>query len=186
MDKTFEEQLATIQREQRAWALRNFGKQTTTQMALGLIEELGEVAEAWMLDDMLKLLDAIGDVGIYMLNYCNLMGWELPKLFELRQPRDKNAERMPHFVTPLMRAIAHHQLKGDQNIRGGTEHHNRMMEGVLRNVLFQLDALAPRAKQGGTFLIILDLTWQKVGKRDWVKNPYNADVVAEEQESKHA
>lgn len=179
MDRTFAEQLATIQQEQRAWALRNFGQQTTTQMALGLIEELGEVAEAWMLDDMPKLFDAIGDVAIYMSNYCNISGWELARLYELRQPRDKNAEKMPHFVTPLMRAIAHHQLKGDQNIRGGTEHHARMMEGVLRNVLFQLEALAPRAMKGGTFLAILDLTWQKVGKRDWVKNPNNADVVAE-------
>lgn len=179
MDKTVGQRLAEIQREQGAWALSNFGVQQLHRMALGLIEELGEVAEAWMLDSKEKLFDGIGDVGIYMLNYCNIAGWELSRLYEMRQPRDRDAARMPQHMTPLMKAIAHHQLKGEQNIRGGTEHHARMMEGVLRNVLFQMDALSARAVQGGTFPLILDVTWQKVGKRDWVKNPNNADVVAE-------
>jgi NTP pyrophosphatase (non-canonical NTP hydrolase) len=179
MDKTVAQRLAEIQREQREWSLRNFGVQQAHRMALGLIEELGEVAEAWMLDSKEKLFDSIGDVGIYMLNYCNIAGWELPSLYEMRQPRDKNAERMPHFVTPLMRAIAHHQLKGEQNIRGGAEHHARMMEGLFRNILFQMEALSAHAVKGGTFLSILEATWQKVSKRDWVQNPNNADVVAE-------
>jgi NTP pyrophosphatase (non-canonical NTP hydrolase) len=179
MDKLADTRLRDIQREQCAWSLRNFGEQSSGRMALGLIEELGEVAEAWMEDDSAKLLDAIGDVGIYMLNYCNIMHWSIAEIYASRAARDTNAAKMPQHVTPLMRAIAHHQLKGEQNIRGGTAYHEVQMHNILRNVLYQLDYLAPRALQGGNFLLILDAVWQKVGKRDWVKNPNNADVVAE-------
>jgi NTP pyrophosphatase (non-canonical NTP hydrolase) len=179
MSRTTEQRLLEIQKEQSVWALKNFGVQQLYHMALGLIEELGELAEAWMLDDNAKLVDAIGDVGVYMLNYCNIAEWSLADLYALRKARDKNAERLPHFVTPLMRLIAHHQLKGEQNIRGGADHHKDMMYMTFRYILYQMDALAARAVQGGTFLSILEATWQKVSKRDWVQNPNNADVVAE-------
>jgi len=178
--------LKDIQREQCAWSLSNFGEQTTGRMALGLIEELGEVEEAWAEDNIEKLFDAIGDVGIYMLNYCNIVNWDIAKIFAARTPCNPDAQRYPQRVTPLMRAIAHHQLKGEQNIRGGSAHHARQMELTLCHVLYQIDQLSYRAMPCGDFFTILDSVWVKVSKRDWVKNPDNADVVAEEQEIKDA
>jgi len=178
--------LFEMQESQRAWAKSNFGEQTPIQMMMGLLGELGEFHEHWEIHriDACKdsLVDDIGDVGVYLMNYCNLKGWSIGKLLEVMKPANAFAEDYPWDIMPFVKWLPHHQLKGDQNIRGGTVFHDARMQDVLSNMLWQLNEVAKDL--GTTFFDCLCKTWSKVSKRDWVLHPDNADEVVEKQESK--
>jgi len=75
-----------IQREQFEWSRRNFGDKPSWQPLMGVVEELGELAHAHLKqhqgirtneDHTLNARDAIGDIVIYLMDYCNLHGWDL-------------------------------------------------------------------------------------------------------------
>lgn len=178
--KTVDETIQAInelQKQHRAWAIRNFGVQQEYQMLFGIIEELGELMMAWSEGDRGRIVDAIGDVGIYMFNYCNLRKWEASEIWLTRCSWTEVSVRIPTNMIPLMSALAHHQLKGEQNIRGGREHHREELRLRCRNILFQVELVANAI--GLTFLDALATTWEKVGKRDWVAHPDDANKVAE-------
>lgn len=75
-----------IQSEQEAWAERNFGakeERDADDPLIGIAEELGELCHAHLKnkqgirtneDHHRNKIDAIGDMLIYMLDYCNLHG----------------------------------------------------------------------------------------------------------------
>lgn len=176
--------LFEMQESQRAWAKANFGEQTPIQMMMGILGELGEFAEAFEANNNTEMVDAIGDVGVYLMNYCNLKGWSIESIMKLMTPVNRDAEHYPWKVMWFVRWLPHHQLKGDQNIRGGTAYHDDRMQRALGNMLWQLNAIA--TSMGTTFLDCLCKTWSKVSKRDWVLHPDDADKVVEKQESKDA
>ena len=78
--------LRRIQREQRNWAERNFGKDTPTwHPLLGVVEEIGELCHAHLKeaqgirineDHVASAKDAIGDTVIYLIDYCNRRGFD--------------------------------------------------------------------------------------------------------------
>lgn len=164
-----------IQKEQKEWAFQNFGKQAPGQMVLGMIEELGELAEGVEERDLAKIEDAIGDVGIYMSNYCNIKELSLSQLWYRRH------RGISTMLPSLMRRMAHHQLKGEQNIRGGTELHEAAMSDLLCEVIDMLHVMSAFYCRV-SFTDVLKKTWIRVSKRDWVENPNDADVVAEAQD----
>jgi NTP pyrophosphatase (non-canonical NTP hydrolase) len=175
--------LFEMQESQRKWAVENFGVQLPIQMMMGLIGELGEFAEHYEERNDAKIVDDIGDVGVYLMNYCNLKGWRVYEdLLVNMSPANRNAEHYPYNILPFVKSLPHHQLKGDQNIRGGTEYHDDCMKRVLSNMLWQLNQVA--AQTNRTFVDCLAITWSKVSKRDWVLHPDDADAVVEKQESK--
>lgn len=177
--------LFEMQESQRAWAKANFGEQTPIQMMVGLIGELGEFHEHhednYQNPCVDKIIDDIGDVGVYLLNYCSLKGWSIGKLFEGMKPANQRAVTVPWDIMPFIRWLPHHQLKGDQNIRGGTAFHDARMQDVLSNMLWQLNEVSKRFDT--TFFDCLCKTWSKVSKRDWVLHPDNADEVVEKEAS---
>lgn len=76
--------LAKLQREQREWALENFGDAPAWQPLLGIVEEVGELAHAHLKqaqgirteeDHEADAKDAIGDIIIYLVDYCTRRGW---------------------------------------------------------------------------------------------------------------
>lgn len=81
--------LRGIQREQEEWALRNFGNVPSYQPLLGAVEELGELAHAHLKhiqgirgfdqDAAAKdaKIDAVADIIIYLLDYCNREGIDI-------------------------------------------------------------------------------------------------------------
>lgn len=99
--------LVIIQREQKAWALKNFGEQLPHRALLGVIEELGELVEAdpSSTDHIIELIralgrlshsqlkseqgirvnkdhealakDAVADMIIFLISYCNDKGFDL-------------------------------------------------------------------------------------------------------------
>lgn len=185
--------LVAIQAEQIAWSERNFGKQHERYPLLGMIEEILEFDSAWKDMDVActfdtppvseweklqaNILDAVGDIAIYMLDYCGKRGLELNSLWVERLFLDDKMSRNWHDLTPLARRLAHHQLKGEQGIRGTPEHHLREIDMTCRAVLAHLEVICKSMRKD--FLEILDGVWSKVRQRDWTKNPVNAHEVAE-------
>ena len=163
-----------MQEEQIAWSKKNFGEQPAYRPMLGIIEELCELQQAWDDKDKPEIIDAIGDVGIYMLDYCGKRGWSLAEFWA-----GTDAMYLETFwnVTPSIRKLAHHQLKGEQGIRGGAEVHDAKLRVQLSVVLKRLSLMAEAV--GRDFPSIISEVWAKVRLRDWTKNPNNAHVVAE-------
>lgn len=182
--------LEGFQVEQKAWSIRNFGDGPQHRPVVGMIEELGELFEALEERNVLAstdddercraaIEDAVGDVIVYMVNVCWQRGWLLADLWETRFgvpdiAFKKDGSTLQSPVTH-MRWLAHHQLKGEQHIRGGYEEHNNKMQDRCRAILFLLDRVT-----AGRAMDVAAETWGRVRRRDWTKNPNDAHAVAEQ------
>ena len=188
--------LVKMQDEQIAWSLRNFGQQPPHRPMLGIVEELCELEEALLMGEdhiggveeyKKDVLDAVGDVGIYMLDYCGKRGWSMDALWQARACPEwledftigEAGDGFPYFA-PFIRRLAHSQLKGEQNIRGGQSKHDEVLKSTLSSVLWALEAISAEIVQRD-FLSVIDEVWSKVRQRDWVANPNTAHEVAEVQ-----
>ena len=77
--------LDEIQDEHADWVLHNFPNATPVEAVLGVSEEAGELSHGMLKeiqgirgnDHIPEMRDAIGDICIYLLHLCNLMGWSL-------------------------------------------------------------------------------------------------------------
>jgi NTP pyrophosphatase (non-canonical NTP hydrolase) len=83
--------LARLQAEHRRWLEHNFPDQQPHDGLLGMVEEIGELAHAHLKrqqgirtneDHDAAVRDALGDVLIYMLSYCNTNGLDLAECVE--------------------------------------------------------------------------------------------------------
>lgn len=72
-----------FQMEVAAWAIRNFDPKPSAYVLLGVIEELGEICRAVLKREQHirpedttqdKIADEVGDVLIYLANFCSLEG----------------------------------------------------------------------------------------------------------------
>jgi len=82
-------QIADLQEEHRLWVEHNFPDQEQHQPLLGIIEEVGELSHAHLKHEQgirsskdrvsanVKKMDALGDIFIYMMSYCNTNGFNL-------------------------------------------------------------------------------------------------------------
>lgn len=125
------------------------------------------------------IVDAIGDIGIYMLDYYGKRHMQLNDIWLSRNFLDEHTRRNWFDLTPLARRLAHHQLKGEQGIRGTPESHNQEIDVTCRAILAHLEFICSYLHL--TFPMILNSVWVKVRLRDWTKNKANAHEVAEQQ-----
>lgn len=73
--------LRRLQIEQRAWTEKNFGERPAWHPLLGLVEEIGELAHAYLKREQgirgtraehnEAIRDAIGDIVIYLCDFCS-------------------------------------------------------------------------------------------------------------------
>ena len=84
-------ELRQLQREMREWSERNFGEQPSYQPLLGVVEELGELAHAQLKEEqgirtnenhIEDAQDAVGDLLIFLMNYCSSRGWDVQEILE--------------------------------------------------------------------------------------------------------
>lgn len=166
------------------WSQNNFGNQGPYRPLLGIIEELSEIGEGLSLMRRADVLDAVGDIVIYMSDYFyrNLTlwkdwgTWDLGKTWSDRGLHRDDTPTMT-AILHLVGLLAHHHLKGEQNIRGGTETHQLAVRDACglvleycEHVCLMLDTNVVDVVRG---------TWDRVSKRDWKKNPDKAHEVAE-------
>lgn len=79
--------LRRIQTEHAAWSKYNFGERTADHALFGVTEELGELAHAHLKyiqgirgepeQLIAEAKDAVGDILIFMMDYCTARGWDM-------------------------------------------------------------------------------------------------------------
>ena len=78
-----------IQAQHKLWSLKNFGTVPPKDMLLGIVEEVGELAHAHLKesqnirmneDHKQKQIDAVGDIAIYLIGYCNSRDLDLQSI----------------------------------------------------------------------------------------------------------
>lgn len=82
--------LAYIQKQVHEWRKYNFPNSGDLHQFLGVVEEVGELSHA-----ILKMAqgirgdkheeearDAVGDIMIYLMNFCSENGWDLEEIIE--------------------------------------------------------------------------------------------------------
>lgn len=78
-----------IQQDMKEWLDHNFPDTTPLEQFLGIVEEVGELSHVILKDQqgireaadpdynpVPEIQDAIGDIAIYLINFCNKMGWD--------------------------------------------------------------------------------------------------------------
>lgn len=84
--------IQTIQTELDQWSLHNFPSRKVHHPLLGATEEMGELCHAHLKmeqgirgtneEHIAEAKDAIGDVIIYLMDYCNQMDFDLQTIIE--------------------------------------------------------------------------------------------------------
>ena len=79
-----------MQHEQKEWSKKNFGDKKPYQPILGATEEIGELAHSYLKmeqgirgqkeEHLAKMKDAIGDCVIFLMEFCNQMGWDFEEI----------------------------------------------------------------------------------------------------------
>jgi hypothetical protein len=169
-----------LQDEVREWSVRNFGDNPAHRPILGIIEELGELIKAEHHDrNTLEAIDAVGDVMIYMADFCGKTNRKLMYIAGYAHGRVEVAKRglnssildagIPSSsVSVLMSKLAHHWLKSEQGIRKG-ENHERGITNTLLEIVELLAYYYPVESATGE-------TWKQVSQRDWKKNAETGQV----------
>lgn len=84
--------LREFQREVAEWSTKNFGDGPYWHKMLGVVEEVGELAHAFLkLEQGIRgsegkhiedAQDAIGDIFVYMADLCSRRGWDMTDLVQ--------------------------------------------------------------------------------------------------------
>lgn len=83
--------LAKVQKELIPWQQHNFPDRPSWQPLVGMMEELGELSHSFLKsaqnirmneDHYAKAKDAIGDILVYLCDFCNALGWEAVPILE--------------------------------------------------------------------------------------------------------
>ncbi len=82
--------LRQIQKEQDVWSRANFENKKPYQPILGAAEEVGELAHAYLKMEqgirgdkerhLAAMKDAVADCTIFLMDFCNQMGWDFETL----------------------------------------------------------------------------------------------------------
>lgn len=89
--KSEESTLSRTQSQLKVWHDHNFGEVPSWQPLLGLQEELGELSHSFLKraqnirtneDHDLRIKDAVGDIMIFLLDFCNNEGLDAEAILE--------------------------------------------------------------------------------------------------------
>ena len=82
--------LRQMQKEQDEWSKKNFDNKKPYQPILGAAEEVGELAHAYLKmeqgirgntdEHTANMKDAVADCVIFLMDFCNQMGWDFETL----------------------------------------------------------------------------------------------------------
>jgi NTP pyrophosphatase (non-canonical NTP hydrolase) len=87
-----EDTLSRIQKEQRAWVLHNFGEREAWQPLLGIQEEVGELAHAFLKrhqgirgtheEHTADIRDAVADIIIFLMDFASAEGIDVREVLD--------------------------------------------------------------------------------------------------------
>lgn len=135
---------------------------------MGIMEELGELFESREDADR---EDALGDIAVYLCDYCCREGILWPVRIEL--PSNEKTDPTTGLVVYLAKLFRCH-LKRHQRIRGMHEdvHFETSRMAALRALVWHLEEMAREWTPETNLTMILNETWNRiVSKRDWKADP---------------
>jgi NTP pyrophosphatase (non-canonical NTP hydrolase) len=157
---------AVFQQEVGDWSRKNFPNNTAMNPLLGLAEEIGELAEATAMGNFDKITDSIGDIMVYMADYCSRRdGFNLASMTSNRTVLPYRSFDITGIVIEqgkLFRAV----LKAQQGIRGLSDEHTTREKLALIAIIVHVRDY----QQSVSFEEVVELTWGKVKQRDWQKD----------------
>lgn len=170
--------LQQLQDENRIWADKNFPTRQPYYPLLGLMEEIGELLAALETaeESTDEINDAVADIAVYLSDYANQNGLMLDE-FTLEAPADY--EDTPAKIAIMGGKLCHYHLKGIQGIRHTPEEIVARKKECIQKIIWCLVGWCNESPD--QFLDIVAAEWAKVKQRDWVKNPMNADKVAQDE-----
>jgi hypothetical protein len=170
--------LQQLQQEQATWAAYNFGAPEARDLAdpvLGIVEEIGELENARCTWNKAEMIDAIGDIVIFVCDAATVGHIELTEAWP--QPISDCVCGLRARLTMQAGALAGLVLKRHQGIRTGVAYMQRphCYKLQLRLRLHAiLKTLAVEASLcNSTLADIVDRVWPHVKQRDWRKYPFN-------------
>jgi NTP pyrophosphatase (non-canonical NTP hydrolase) len=175
--------LNELVKEVGEWSAANFGDNGMGEFKhfrplAGIVEEYGEWLDSETLEDE---LDAIADMGIYLLDFCYQTGTELTDM----EMSDEYQDEYPGSVDvgTCLGKLNRICLKRVQKIRGydNPEFYRKELNEYCSILIYALDYSLPSTYNFQKDIVeVIDEVWQKiVSKRDWKKNP-NLGVTNEQ------
>lgn len=158
-----------LQQESAVWSEKNFAPRPAHWPLLGIVEELGELEEAYLPEegevDAAAVLDAIADTMVFMADYCNAMGMHLASIVS-------DASKISHLDVEqksmiLAGRLAHAQLKLEQGIRGTTADHRAALLFTLSHVVAHLHQVLGNTDEKQSLIDVVFATWKEVRERVW-------------------
>lgn len=155
--------LEQLQTEVSEWSQRNFPNNKPHHPLLGLVEEHGELRDAKTIGEV---CDAIGDVMIYLADYCGRNKLQLIDGDAINVADDLALYRLCHF-----------HLKREQGIRHTPEECACGQQACVNHIVSTMKLRC--ADEHIDFYAVITDTWNRVKVRDWQKNPIAAAKIAE-------
>lgn len=103
--------LTKLQYRLMLWERENFGTQSAMMSAAGVIEEVGELLAAISDGDKDGIIDAVGDIMVYLCQLCSKSRLDFASIVS-------SPESCPNQDTNSMYMMMHVVLKREQRIRG--------------------------------------------------------------------
>ena len=141
---------------------------------LGIGEEIGELGTATIAQDFQEIEDAIGDILIYLADWCFREGVPFPEVHENKDAKQETASSFLQGVSIGYGKMLHAKLKRCQNIRGMDNDllYRPAMEVAMETLVSQLQSFSlatySNDPEGASLLVIANHTWETVvSKRQW-------------------
>jgi len=145
---------------------------------LGIGEEIGELGTATIAQDFQEIEDAIGDILIYLADWCFREGVPFPEVkvnsYGSWKDGDNPVSSFLQGVSIGYGKMLHAKLKRCQNIRGMDNDllYRPAMEVAMETLVSQLQSFSlatySNDPEGASLLVIANHTWETVvSKRQW-------------------
>lgn len=166
------------------WANKNFGRNHFPH--LGILEEIGEICHCILKNRqgirgykkmeffIEQLTDGLADATIFLAHWCYMHNsfFVFDRSPEPPSIADLNVERvLNHLLQACSVMLTLYDRQGETTTLSVTDESTYNM--VAQRVLVGLELLA-KVWNINLRLAVAE-TWNRVAKRDWVKNPTNAD-----------
>jgi len=180
--------IADIVSDLSEWAHKNFADSNPWEPLVGMSEEIGELAYPLRYHERVDIIDALGDILIYSIDFARRvpeLNWMVAYDRAMRISNELSPDiMMAHvlkseygFLGQLVSShgrLSHHFLKQHQGIRI-TENHN---VGMLRNLTSVIESIEGFSRLSILFSSderpfsahrLLAITAEQVLQRDWTK-----------------
>jgi NTP pyrophosphatase (non-canonical NTP hydrolase) len=181
--------ITQLQRDQFIWARKNFGPCQTRWPLLGIVEETGELVHSQLKQEQnirgsyeeheAKKKDAIGDLTIYLFEYCSCMEWTVVDLLVEEETTLHALQEHTEDSEPVWDCLGKIvPLVHDKNNNGD----NVLAQEDVVQILLNLAIFC--RQRAWSLQELVETTWLRVSQRDWTKNKTDGGDTVDEDDKK--